>query len=115
MKTIIFLTTVFIFTLFLTNIAQNIPTTESKLKVLGNCDMCKTRIEKSVNIPEVKYAKWDKHTKNLKVIFETTVTSDSLLKRIAAFGHDNEKFKAPDSVYKKLPKCCLYRDNPKTH
>jgi len=115
MKKLFFLTLFFVPLLLISNIAQDIPTSEIKLKVFGNCDMCKKRIEKAIDIPEVKYAKWDKHTKNLKVIFETTVSSDSLQKRIASFGHDTDKFKAPDEVYKKLPKCCLYRDNPKTH
>jgi len=115
MKTPFVLTLLFLLGLFLTNCAQDIPTKEAKLKVYGNCGMCKTRIEEAIDIPEVKYAKWDKTTKNLKVIFETTITADSLLQRIAAVGHDNEKFKAPDDVYKNLPKCCLYRNNSKTH
>jgi hypothetical protein len=51
----------------------------------------------------------------LRVIFETSIEADSLHKRVAAVGHDTEKFKAPDSVYASLPKCCLYRENPKTH
>jgi Cu(I)/Ag(I) efflux system membrane fusion protein len=28
---------------------------------------------------------------------------------IAKNGHDTEKYKAPDEVYKQLPECCLYR------
>lgn len=35
--------------------------------------------------------------------------SDAIQKAIAKVGHDTEKFKAPDDVYKKLPECCLYR------
>ena len=43
------------------------------------------------------------------------ITVDSLKHRAAEVGHDTDKFKADDAVYAKLPKCCLYRDNPTTH
>lgn len=95
--------------------AQEKEIVESEFKVFGNCSMCKTRIEKAVKIKEVKYAKWNKDTKMLKVAFDSSIAVDSLQKRIAEAGHDTEKFKAKDDVYAALPKCCLYRDNPKTH
>ncbi|MEW6508902.1 MAG: ATPase [Bacteroidota bacterium] len=95
--------------------AQEKEIVESEFKVFGNCSMCKTRIEKAVKIKEVKYAKWNKDTKMLKVAFDSSIPVDSLQKRIAEAGHDTEKFKAKDDVYAALPKCCLYRDNPKTH
>ena len=96
-------------------LAQEAKIIETEFKVFGNCGMCKTRIEKAVKIKEVKYAKWNKDTKMLKVAFESTIDADSLHKRVAEVGHDTEKFKANDEVYAALPKCCLYRDNPKTH
>jgi hypothetical protein len=95
--------------------AQETKIVESEFKVFGNCGMCKTRIEKAVKIKEVKYAKWNKDTKMLKAAFDSSIPVDSLQKRIAEAGHDTEKFKAKDEVYAALPKCCLYRDNPKTH
>lgn len=96
-------------------LAQESKIIETEFKVFGNCGMCKTRIEKAVKIKEVKYAKWNKETKMLKVAFESTIDVDSLHKRVAEVGHDTEKFKAKDDVYAALPKCCLYRDNPTTH
>jgi hypothetical protein len=96
-------------------LAQEAKVIETEFKVFGNCGMCKTRIEKAMKIDEVKYAKWNKNTKMLKVAFESSVTADSLHKRVAEVGHDTEKFKAEDDVYAALPKCCLYRDNAKTH
>ncbi len=96
-------------------LAQEAKVIETEFKVFGNCGMCKTRIEKAVKMKGVKYAKWNKDTKMLKVAFESSVDVDSLHKRIAEVGHDTEKFKANDEVYAALPKCCLYRDNPKTH
>jgi len=103
--------------LFLASVllAQDSKIIETEFKVFGNCGMCKTRIEKAVKIKEVKYAKWNKDTKMLKVAFESTIPVDSLHKRVAEVGHDTEKFKAKDEVYAALPKCCLYRDNPNTH
>jgi hypothetical protein len=96
--------------------AQESKVVEAEFKVEGVCGMCKTRIEKAVKIKEVKFAKWDKTTKILKVAYITPkITVDSLMQRIAAIGHDTDKFKADDAVYAKLPKCCLYRDNPTTH
>jgi hypothetical protein len=96
--------------------AQESTIQEAQLKVSGNCGMCKTRIEKAVAIKEVKYAKWNKSTKMLRIAFRTPgMTLDSLEQRIAAAGHDTEKFKAPDGVYASLPSCCLYRNGEDTH
>ncbi len=96
--------------------AQDSKVTEAEVRVFGNCGMCKTRIEKVLKIKEVKLAKWDKNTKMIKVAFlSSNITLDSLQQRIAAVGHDTEKYKAPDDVYADLPKCCLYRDGENTH
>jgi periplasmic mercuric ion binding protein len=104
-----------ILTLTLTSFAQDKKVVETEFKVFGNCGQCKNRIEKAVKIKEVKFAKWDRNSKILKVAFETPMTADSLQKRIAAVGHDTEKYKAPNSVYSALPECCLYRDGSKAH
>ena len=96
--------------------AQDSPTVEAQLKVFGNCGMCKTRIEKTVSVKEVKYAKWNKSTKMLTVAYLSgKITLDSLQQRLAAVGHDTERFKAPDSGYAALPNCCLYRASANTH
>jgi hypothetical protein len=90
--------------------------TETEFRVSGNCSQCKTRIEKTVTIKGVKFARWNKSTKMLKVAFvSTAVTVDSLQRRVAAVGHDTDTYKAPDAVYEALPACCLYRDNANTH
>ena len=95
--------------------AQDSKVVNKEFKVEGNCNQCKTRIEKAVKIDEVKYAKWNKSTKILKVAFENTITVDSLQRRIAEVGHDTEKFKAINETYSELPNCCLYRGSSKTH
>lgn len=89
---------------------------EAEFKVSGNCGQCKTRIEKSMKISEVKFAKWDKTSKMLKIAYlSDKISLDSLQQRIAFVGHDTEKFKAADSTYETLPGCCLYRGGDKTH
>lgn len=92
--------------------AQDSPILEAQLKVSGACGMCKKRIEKTVNIKEVRYKKWDKSTQILTLAYQSeSITLDSLQRRLAAAGHDTERYKAADSVYASLPECCLYRRN----
>lgn len=85
-------------------------TKSETIKVSGNCDMCKARIEKAAKIDGVSKANWDKETKMLAVTFDPSKTSgDAIQKKIAAAGHDTEKVKAETKVYDKLPGCCHYR------
>ncbi len=80
------------------------------IKVAGKCVMCKDRIEtaaKSVN--GVINADWSIEKHILHLSFDSNqTTSEDVQKVIAKVGHDTEKFKAEDSVYSQLPKCCLY-------
>ena len=83
-------------------------------KVLGNCDMCKARIEKAAKIEGVSKAEWNNDTRDLTMVYNPSeVKSDAILIRVAAAGHDTEKFKASDDVYKGLPECCKYERNNK--
>jgi copper chaperone CopZ len=89
---------------------------EAEVKVAGNCGSCKSRIEKALKIKEVKSARWDKKSKILTVAYlSPAITLDSLEQRVAAVGHDTEKYKASDAVYNELPACCLYRSGEKSH
>jgi len=82
--------------------------TES-FKVLGKCDMCKTRIENTIKAEGATTASWDAKTQLLTVTFDPSKTNkDALSKKLASVGHDTEKYKAPDVVYSKLPGCCHY-------
>jgi Cu(I)/Ag(I) efflux system membrane fusion protein len=82
-----------------------------QFKVSGNCEMCKERIETAAkSVSGVGSAEWSSETKFLQVQFDGAKTnSDEIQKAVAKSGHDTEKFKAPDNVYKELPECCLYR------
>lgn len=78
-------------------------------KVYGNCGMCKKRIEKAVKVEGVTMADWDTETKIITVTYDATkITNNDLQQKIAAVGHDTEKYAADDKVYEKLPGCCLY-------
>jgi copper chaperone CopZ len=78
-------------------------------KVWGKCDMCKTRIEKAVKDEGATSANWDTKTQMLAVTFDPAKTNvEALSKKLAAVGHDTEKFRASDDAYAKLPGCCQY-------
>ena len=81
------------------------------IKVSGNCEMCKDRIETAAkSVTGVSSADWSTETKILHVQFDGAKTNlDAIQKVIAKAGHDTDKFKASDGVYKALPECCLYR------
>ena len=98
---------------FTSNINAQTPATKSitaTIKVSGNCDMCKSRIEKAAKIDGVTKADWNKETKVLAVTYDPTkINADAIGKKVAAAGHDNEKVKADSKAYDKLPSCCKYR------
>jgi Cu(I)/Ag(I) efflux system membrane fusion protein len=77
----------------------------------GNCDMCKERIEKAaMSVAGVKLASWNAETKKIQVQYNRNkINVLAIHKAIAKVGHDTDKVKAPDNVYKALPECCLYR------
>lgn len=78
-------------------------------RVWGECGMCKTRIEKTVKDEGATAASWDSKTQMLTVTFNPVKTGkEALSKKLAAVGHDTDKFKAPDEVYSSLPGCCHY-------
>jgi copper chaperone CopZ len=80
------------------------------IKVSGNCGMCKERIETTAKVAGVTKAEWDKSTKLLTLVYDPAVVkSDDIQKKIAAVGHDTEKFKADTKTYNSLPGCCKYR------
>lgn len=82
---------------------------ENEFFVKGNCESCKARIEKAAKDAGATSANWNSETQIVSLNFDNSKTSsDKILKKIADVGHDNEKYKASDSVYKKLPGCCLY-------
>lgn len=81
-----------------------------EFKVYGNCGMCKSRIEKALNVDGIDSAKWDKNSKLVKVIFNSDkIPVDRLHQFVAEVGHDTELVKAEDKTYDKLHGCCKYK------
>ncbi len=83
---------------------------ESTFMVSGNCDMCKSRIEKAAQSVEgVAHAVWDKESKLIRVHFdESKAGKEVIAKAIATAGHDTEIEKASNEIYHSLPGCCRY-------
>lgn len=82
-----------------------------KVHVSGNCGDCKKRIEKAAFVPGVKRAEWDVDSKVLTVTYRPSKTSINQIETsIAKVGYDAGDVKASDDSYKKLPKCCAYKD-----
>ena len=96
--------------------AQDNKPVKTSFKVFGNCTMCKDRIETALDTKGVKSAEWNVDSKVLEVVYVSSkITEDEIHALVAKAGHDTEKTKAPDNAYRKLPDCCMYRENPNTH
>ena len=79
------------------------------VKIYGNCDMCKKKIEKAGNLKSIAKVTWDDKTQIATLIYDAKKTNqDEILKRIALVGYDSDKFLAPDKTYSKLDQCCQY-------
>lgn len=88
--------------------------TSASVRVAGNCDMCKARIEKAArDHVGVLDATWDKDSKLLRLSLDENATSvGAVEKAIAKAGHDTENHRAHEEAYKNLPGCCHYERIP---
>ena len=108
MKNILF---AFMTCLALSTSAQSAGVQTQTFIVKGNCDDCKERIENAADIKGVKLVKWDPDTQVATATYDTEkVTVPKIQQAIAAAGYDAGTVKGSDRAYKKLPKCCQYRD-----
>lgn len=81
----------------------------ANLKVYGNCDMCKAKIEKAGTLKGISKTTWDEKTDMATITYDSKkTTSDAVLKKIALAGYDSDNFLAPDAAYNSLPGCCKY-------
>ena len=86
------------------------PNASSEFMVWGNCNMCKSTIEKSLDVKGVSTADWNKDSKLIAVAYDTTLISlPQLHQLIALSGYDTELEKGDDAAYKELPECCQYQ------
>mgnify|MGYP000051749398 FL=1 len=87
----------------------------SKIKVAGNCGMCKKNIETAAKAAGALTAAWDKSTKLLTVTYDAATTStDKMEASIANAGYDTEHQTASAEAYSKLDECCQYDRVAKT-
>lgn len=85
------------------------------VKVLGNCDMCETSIEKAGSKKKLYKTDWNVDSKMAVITYDSKkTTADAVLKSIALAGYDNASFLAPDDAYNKLHACCKYERENKT-
>ena len=98
---------------FMSVFVLNAQTTQ-KIKVDGNCGMCKGHIEKAAKEAGAAKAEWDKVAKVLSVTFDAAKTStDKIEAAVAAAGYDTENKEASTEAYKKLDECCQYKRKKK--
>ncbi|MCW3076060.1 MAG: mercury transporter [Bacteroidetes bacterium] len=109
MKTYL-LKTLIIFTAFFSSCTPaDKSSVEKTVKVWGNCEKCKARIETAAKINGVTSADWNIDSKLLKFKVDTAITSvNAVLKSVAKAGHDNDVYFADDYAYSKLPQTCQY-------
>lgn len=102
------LATILLFSIISLNAQIKNSKTET-VKVYGNCEMCKAKIEKAGNLKKTSKVTWDDKTQLATITYDEKKTNqDEILKRIALVGYDSDKFLAPDATYSKLPGCCQY-------
>ncbi len=104
---------IFIFLLFpVFSFAQeeNSKSSKAQFVVLGECEMCKDRIQRATyKIKGVKYSNWSIPQNKLSIIYNSNkVSLAEIKKKIAEAGHDSEDFKATDEAYTNLHYCCKY-------
>ena len=82
---------------------------KASIRVAGNCDMCKKRIENAADLKGVKTARWDSKTQLLEINYNPNkISLIQIQEEIAEIGHDTEKIKADSLAFEKLHNCCHY-------
>ncbi len=89
-------------------------TGEASFGVLGNCGMCKDRIERAAySVRGVRSADWNQEKQSLTVTWRPQRTDQEEIERtIAKAGHDTENFLTHDETHANLHHCCIYERNP---
>jgi len=98
-----------------TTIAQIQNSKITTVAVNGNCAMCKKTIESNGSDENISKVNWDPNKKVAEITYDSSKTSEeSILKKIAQAGYDNDQFRAADDVYDNLHECCKYERNHQT-
>jgi copper chaperone CopZ len=82
-------------------------TITKQIVVEGNCEMCKDRIEKALDIPGISFAEWNQETKMLTVRFNNKKISENEIHTlISNTGYATNKVAANTVAQSKLDSCC---------
>ena len=110
MKKIIFLFGVFLLASCATNQNREVTKQKETFTVYGNCGMCKTTIEASLeNVSGIYWSDWEIETKRITVKFNPSkISLEQIKEHIAAVGYDSDTHRAETEVYNKLHGCCKY-------
>ena len=94
--------------------AQGRNVEEVEIIVLGNCGMCKDRIERAAfSVRGVRRANWDQEKQMLTLTFRSNRTDQETIERtIAKAGHDTENFITDEETHANLHHCCIYPRDP---
>jgi periplasmic mercuric ion binding protein len=106
MKTLKSFFSVLLITIASVSFAQ---TKTEKIKVAGECGMCKKKIEAAAKEAGATYALWDTDSKVITVKYNSTAINKAKIEQaIAGVGYDTQNIKATDEAYNKLHECCKY-------
>lgn len=84
-------------------------TKTEKIKVSGECGMCKKKIEKAAKDAGASFAEWSTENKFLTVKYDGGATTTAKIEQaVAGVGYDTQTIKATDEAYKNLHECCKY-------
>jgi periplasmic mercuric ion binding protein len=80
-----------------------------KIKVSGECGMCKSKIEKAAKTAGATYAEWSTDSKMLTVKLAGNGTNMAKIEQaVAGVGYDTQNVKATNDAYNNLHECCKY-------
>ncbi len=86
-------------------------TITQKILVKGECEMCKDKIEKALDVPGISFAEWDVESKMLTVRYnDKKISEDQIHETISELGYATDKLAANVASQKSLDKCCQPKD-----
>lgn len=86
---------------------------KGKVKVWGNCGMCKAKIEKAAKDAGAVNARWDVATHLLSLTYTESKSSlKAIEEKVASVGYDTENVKGSNEAYDQLASCCKYDRKP---
>ena len=108
------ITLILLFFLFLNSttaqIFNNKKHIEETFEVLGNCDMCKKKIQNAaIKLRGVKKAIWSTKKQILTIKYNPEkISLEKIKQSIADEGYDTNDIKATQEAYDNLHYCCKY-------